>query len=192
VTFRSIASAVGLSPMALYRYFPGGRPEVLMTIRGSGFEDLTRVIDDTLAKGGDPIAQILRLTQALIEFATEKPDLYQLMFNVTQPEDRDPYLTTRRTGAWARASAPFMAAIDAGLLHADKQIFPHLFFAAVHGAIVFELSAQPHPFRRIGHIMGPLLATLLAGSGAGPAILRQVRRTFPAPGAEQPSGKSLT
>jgi AcrR family transcriptional regulator len=178
VTMRSIANGVGLSPMALYRYFPGGRSEVLTTIRGSGFEQLSERFESALAEHRDPIDQILALTGALIAFARGHPQLYQLMFNLTQPEEGEAYLATRRGRAWKLAAGPFQAAIRAGAIRADADVFPHIVFAAVHGAILFELSEQPHAPRRLHRLIGPLLETLFVGGRADPAVIRKVRRVF--------------
>lgn len=181
VTMRAIASGLGLSPMALYRYFPGGRSEVLTTIRGSGFQQLGDRFEVALAEQREPIDQILALTAALIRFASEHPHLYQLMFNFTQPEEGEAYLATRRGRAWGLAAGPFQAAIRAGLFRADVELFPHIVFAAVHGAILFELSGQPHAPRRLRRLIGPLLETLFVGGRAGPVVIRKVRKAFAVP-----------
>jgi AcrR family transcriptional regulator len=179
VSVRAVAGAIGLSPMALYRYFPGGRADVLATIRGSGFDELADQFEAIAAKPSDPITHILELTHVLVRFATGKPDLYRLMFNLTQPEERDPYLAGRRQRAWTHAVAPFEAALRAGHLRGDPAVFPHLFFAAVHGVIVFELSGQPDPRRRMGQLIGPMLETMFRGAGARPATIRKLRQAFP-------------
>jgi hypothetical protein len=126
----------------------------------------------------DVIDRILRLTLALIRFATSRPELYRLMFDVTQAEERDPYLATRRERAWQTASACFTAAIRAGLLRGDPKKLPHLFFAGVHGVIAFEFSTQPDPDRRLSQLIGPMVETLLRGSGGSLAVIRRARRTF--------------
>jgi len=179
VSVRAVAGAIGLSPMALYRYFPGGRADVLATIRGSGFDELADQLAAVSSKPSDPIQHILQLTHVLVRFATDKPDLYRLMFNLTQPEERDPYLASRRRRAWTHAVAPFEAALRTGLLRGNPAVFPHLFFAAIHGVIVFELSGQPDPRRRLGQLIGPMVETMFRGSGARPATLRKLRQAFP-------------
>jgi hypothetical protein len=113
-----------------------------------------------------------------IRFGRRHPDLYQLMFFVTHDE-RDPYLVACRKLAWREVTEPFAAAVAAGLLRGDRDTMPHLFFAAVHGAIALELSGQPDPRRRLDHLIVPMLETLLRGSGATPATIDKVRRAFP-------------
>lgn len=178
VSMRAIASAVQLSPMALYRYFPGGKGEVLATIRGHGFESLALEFGRASAGLQDPIEQILSLTEALLGFALAHSDVYRLMFDLTQPEEHEAYLATRRAAAWKLPAQALHTAIDRGLLQADREIFPHLVFAAVHGVLSFELSGQPSPQRRLERLLGPMLETLFRGAGAGPLVLRKIRKTF--------------
>lgn len=179
VSLRAVAQKLEMSPMALYRYFPGGKGELLATLRGHGFEELTAELEQAIAGVDDLIERLLRLTLALTRFGTSRPELYRLMFDVTQQEERDEYLATRRKRAWQTASTCFAAAIRAGLLRGDPKTLPHLFFAAIHGVIAFELSTQPDPDRRLSRLIGPMLETLFRGSGGSLATLRRVRRTFP-------------
>lgn len=178
VTLRAVAHELALSPMALYRYFPDGKGELLATLRGRGFEELASELGQAISGVEEPIDRILRLTLALIRSATSRPELYRLMFDVTQEEERDEYLATRRERAWQTASACFAEAIRAGLLRGDPKTLPHLFFAAIHGVIAFEFSAQPDPDRRLNRLLGPMVETLFRGSGGSLATLRRVRRTF--------------
>jgi AcrR family transcriptional regulator len=178
VSLRAVAQELELSPMALYRYFPGGKGELLATLRGRGFEALAAELEQAISGVDDLIDRLLCLTLALIRFAMSRPELYRLMFDVTQAEERDPYLSTRRERAWQPAFACFAAAIRAGLLRGDPKTLPHLFFAGLHGVIAFEFSTQPDPDRRLSRLIGPMLETLFRGSGGSLATLRKVRRTL--------------
>lgn len=178
VSVRSVASALELSPMALYRYFPGGKGELLATLRGQAFEDLATQLEQAAAGVDEPIDRILSLTRAMVRFGTSQPGLYRLMFDVTQPEERDEYLAVRRERAWRPAVEAFDAAVRAGLLSGERELLPHLFFAAVHGIIVFELSMQPDPRRRLERLLGPMVETFFRGSGGGSATLRKVRQAL--------------
>ncbi|MDY7229588.1 TetR/AcrR family transcriptional regulator [Hyalangium rubrum] len=178
VSLRAVAQELEMSPMALYRYFPGGKGELLATLRGSGFEALAAELESAIVGVDDLLERLLRLTLALIHFATSQSALYRLMFDVTQEEEHDVYLATRRERAWRTASTCFAAAIRAGLLRGDPKTLPHVFFAAIHGVIAFEFSTQPDPDRRLSRLIGPMLETLFRGSGGSLATLRRVRRTF--------------
>jgi len=178
VSLRAIAGEVGLTAMALYRYFPGGKNEVLATLRGAGFDDLAGRFEQASSAGVDPIDRFVALARALVAFALENAALYRLMFDLTQPEEQEAFLATRRARAWKIPAGVLHAAIDQGLLQAKRDLFPHLVFAAVHGVLCFELSGQPSPERRVSRLIGPMLATLFRGASASPGIVHQIERAF--------------
>jgi AcrR family transcriptional regulator len=175
VTLRAIASAVNVTAMALYRYFPGGKTEILATLRGRGFEELAARFDAAVCNVPNPIEQILALTISLVRFALDSPGLYRLMFDVTQAEENEAYLAPRRKLAWRRPGEAFAEAIRRGLLQGEPEILPHLVFAAVHGMISFQLSGQPQAARKLTVMMVPLMELLLRGAGATPAVLRKAQ-----------------
>jgi AcrR family transcriptional regulator len=178
VSMRAIASEVALTAMALYRYFPGGKNEVLATLRGRGFDGLAEQFEQASRLSADSLDRFLALVRALVTFARENSALYRLMFDLTQPEEQEAFLAARRARAWSIPEGTLHALIDAGLLQADRELFPHLVFAAVHGVLCFELSAQPNPARRSDRLLGPMLETLFRGSGAGPAVLRKLKKAL--------------
>jgi AcrR family transcriptional regulator len=185
VSVRAIATAVGLSPMALYRYFGDGKGELLATLRGKAFEDLGTELERCVVGITDPVDQILGMTKVMVQFASRQPELYRLMFDVRQAEEGVAYLAEQRRRAWQIVSAPFTEAIQRGLLRGAPDILPHLFFAAMHGAILFELSGQPYPSRRLTRLLLPMLETLFAGAEAGPATIRKVRRELTSEGRKK-------
>lgn len=178
VTLRAIAAEIQLTAMALYRYFPGGKNEVLATVRGRGFDALAERFERATEPTSPPIDRFLVQASVLVGFAIENAALYRLMFDFTQPTEQEEYLAARRARAWRLPAATLHAAIDQGILQAERELFPHLVFAAVHGVLCFELSAQPSPERRVNKLMGPMLATLLRGASASAAVLRKVDRAF--------------
>jgi hypothetical protein len=147
----------------------------LATLRGRGFEELAARFDAAVNAVPKPIEQILALTVSLVRFALDSPGLYCLMFDVTQPEENDGYLATRRKLAWHRPREAFGEAIRQGLLEGDPEVLPHLVFAAVHGMISFQLSGQPQAERKLIVMMVPLMELVLRGAGATPAVLRKAR-----------------
>jgi AcrR family transcriptional regulator len=78
VTMRRVARAVGITPMALYRHF-ADRDGLLNALADLGFEDLaTRVAGTRLpAEVEDQLTAILNV---FLDFALERPRLFELMF----------------------------------------------------------------------------------------------------------------
>lgn len=173
VTLRAIATEMDVTAMALYRYFPDGKAEVLATLRGRGFEELAMRFDSAVLDVAKPIEQILALTVSLVRFALDSPGLYRLMFDVTQDEESDAYLASRRKRAWQRPREAFAEAIREGLLRGEPELLPHLVFAAIHGMISFQLSGQPQAERKLVVMLVPLMELMLRGAGASPAVQRK-------------------
>jgi len=78
VTMRRVAKSVGITPMALYRHF-ADRDGLLNSLAESGFEELTtRLANTTLP--AHPEQRLMRILDGFLDFALEKPRLFELMF----------------------------------------------------------------------------------------------------------------
>ena len=177
VSLRALAEGVGLSPMALYRYFPDGKREVLAAVRARGFAALAAGFAAAARATRHPVGRVLALAMVVVRLAISEPDLYRLMFEVAQPELETlagEAIGARRREAWTHAREAFATAVARGMLHGDPDLLPHVFFAGIHGVVEFELSRQPDPDRNVARLLKPMLRTLLAGSGASAASLRRV------------------
>ncbi len=78
---RTVASAAGLSTMAVYHHF-GGIPELTRAVIGRGFKELGGAFSQ-LPPTDDPIADLA--VQALVcrRVARQNPHLYDLMFGLS-------------------------------------------------------------------------------------------------------------
>jgi AcrR family transcriptional regulator len=78
VTMRRVAKAVGITPMALYRHF-ADRDDLLNALADTGFQDLAaRAANARLP--ADPERQLMKILDVFLDFALEKPRLFELMF----------------------------------------------------------------------------------------------------------------
>jgi AcrR family transcriptional regulator len=78
VTMRRVAKSVGITPMALYRHF-ADRDGLLTALADSGFEELTTRLANT-ALPPHPEQRLMRILDGFLDFALEKPRLFELMF----------------------------------------------------------------------------------------------------------------
>lgn len=85
VTMRRVAKAVGVTAMALYRHFEG-RAALLNALADAGFQDLAIRVT-AASKPRDPEKRLVRILDVFLNFALERPRLFELMF------------LTRRAGA---------------------------------------------------------------------------------------------
>jgi AcrR family transcriptional regulator len=78
VTMRRVTKAVGITPMALYRHF-AGRDGLLNALADAGFEELAARIEGA-ALPADPERRLMAVLDLFLDFALEKPRLFELMF----------------------------------------------------------------------------------------------------------------
>lgn len=85
VSMRRLASAIGYSPAAIYRYFSNKR-EILTALRDEGFSQYAirqQELADTVT---DPVERLRQSGRGYIRFAMEQPDSYHLMFSTAAHE----------------------------------------------------------------------------------------------------------
>jgi len=85
VTMRRVAKAVGVTAMALYRHF-ADRAALLNALADAGFQDLAARVT-AASKPRDPEKRLLKILDVFLNFALERPRLFEVMF------------LTRRAGA---------------------------------------------------------------------------------------------
>jgi AcrR family transcriptional regulator len=78
VTMRRVAKSVGITPMALYRHF-ADRDGLLNALADAGFEELAARLASTVLPA-HPEHRLIKILDAFLDFALEKPRLFELMF----------------------------------------------------------------------------------------------------------------
>jgi AcrR family transcriptional regulator len=78
VTMRRVAKSVGITPMALYRHV-ADRDHLLDLLAEKGFQDLAARLANA-PPTPDPDRQLIQILDTLLDFALEKPRLFELMF----------------------------------------------------------------------------------------------------------------
>jgi AcrR family transcriptional regulator len=78
VTMRRVASAVGITAMAVYRHYPD-RAGLLNALSDAGFEDLTARLKATRLTG-DVEKKLTKTLDVNIDHALQNPRLFELMF----------------------------------------------------------------------------------------------------------------
>jgi AcrR family transcriptional regulator len=78
VTTRRVAHAVGITPMALYRHY-SNRDGLLNALANAGFSELAARLTSLVLKGGIE-RRLESIFDAYLDFAFQRPRLYELMF----------------------------------------------------------------------------------------------------------------
>jgi AcrR family transcriptional regulator len=167
VTMRSLAEALGCSPMTPYRYFRN-KDDILAAVRTAAFDHFAEAMEAAAAGAGDPRAAGQATGEAYVRFALGNPDAYRLMFDLSQP-DQDRYPDLVRASARARRtmSAALETLVKAGIFGGDPELLGYAFWAALHGLVVLRLAGKLPPEPAFETIRAALMGLLVAGARAG-------------------------
>lgn len=151
LTVREIARRTDFAPSALYRYFEGGRPEILLAIAKTSVD----VLEGHLARlpeGLSPTERIVAMGEAYLRFAREHPEEVTLLFDsVTAMEPLDlkhpdeAFLAP--TGVVRLLESALREGIAEGTFHVaerDLMFVMHGTWALVHGLAVVERLHEQH------------------------------------------------
>jgi AcrR family transcriptional regulator len=141
VTMRSVAEAMGVSPMTSYRYV-ADKDELLALVRTAAF----RRFADTQAQvsGAEvPARERLRaLGQAYVEFALREPDAYRIMFELRQPVAGHPELDAEVERSFSYLLEAVRALVECDELQGDPLSLAHMYWASTHGLVSLHLAQK--------------------------------------------------
>jgi len=151
VSMRAVAGKLGLSGMALYRYFPEGKSGLIAQMRVLVFREFAVVLSSAVSSRRTARCNVKHMMRGAANFAIEHPDDYQLMFSFTQDCDHDSESPVHkaRQSCWKPLHAVFREIQHEYNVALEPDEYGHLFVAATHGLIAFHLSGQPYPERRL-------------------------------------------
>ncbi|MDQ2859145.1 MAG: TetR/AcrR family transcriptional regulator [Pseudomonadota bacterium] len=143
VTIRQLAAAIGVSPMTPYRYFKD-RDAILAAVRARGFDRHAQALERAYDENpGDPVERANAIGAAYVRFALENPEAYTLMFDTRQASEAD-YPDLVRAGSRSRATMTrhLRDLVATGSLKGDPDLIGHLYWAALHGPLMLQLSGM--------------------------------------------------
>ncbi|WP_319456579.1 MULTISPECIES: TetR/AcrR family transcriptional regulator [unclassified Mycobacterium] len=171
---RTVASAAGLSTMAVYSHF-GGIPELTLAVIDDGFRELDRAFS-RVPVTDDPIADLAGLALTCRWVARENPHLYDLMFGLstraTYRPQNDPAgrLSGRSLafrGVYARVEEACARLVRSGRVRPQEtDVMAAQLWSFVHGFITLELAETfadcDDP---VGRLLLPMGVNLSVGLG---------------------------
>ena len=130
---REIARRIGYSPGTIYNMFEN-LDDVVLNVEGRVLDALDERLAVELAKGGDQKTLVMRLAQAYLSFTSERPKLWNLLFEHYMPggTDTPPWYQEkleRLMGRVETAVAPIYPP-DAVM---ERQRAARVLWASVHG-----------------------------------------------------------
>lgn len=184
VSMRQLASALGCSATAAYRYFRG-KEEILAAVRTSAFDRFAARMEEAAAAVEGARARGLALGKVHLDFVSTEPHAYRLMFDLTQPdESRYPELQ-RASARTQRVLTRWVEELLAeGIVRGDPLRLAWLFWAASHGLAVLHLAGKSPPEHPLADVQREMMRLLARGTRAGAgarALAARVRTSSPAP-----------
>lgn len=141
-TMRELALELGVSAMTPYRYFRD-KDEILAAVRANAFDRFADALEDAFSVKGDAGTRSQAVGEAYMRFAFSESASYRLMFDMTQPEETTyPDLARASTRARRTMTDYVRALVNEGYLEGDPVLIGHVYWAALHGAVVLELAGK--------------------------------------------------
>jgi AcrR family transcriptional regulator len=142
VTLRSLANALGVSPMTPYRYFEN-KEELFAMVRTDALRRFADVQRDAVAGIDEPEEALRTLGRVYVRFALDEPDAYHTIFDILQAQTSNyPELDSEQARAFSYLYAAVTAAVDAGLMDGNPLRRAHLLWAQVHGLVSLHLAGK--------------------------------------------------
>lgn len=180
VTMRAVAKLARITPMAIYHHFPN-REALLEAITNGEFDRVLEYVDarrTQLPKSAGPTAHLLTLMHGQIDYAVQRPQLFDYVFSRNRsdarrfPED----FHARRSPTMNPVADGLRSAMTAGWLkHDDPWEIAMQLTALIHGYLVFyrggRFSLSEKEFRALcERAMSRMFLGLNSPSSKSPAI----------------------
>ncbi len=161
--------------MGVYTQF-GSIAGLVQSVVADGFHRLGAGIG-AVPHTDDPVADLVAITRASIDFARTAPNLYQVMFGTialgqyrpTTPAE----LHTGRPETLDLVVGTCERAIAAHRFrHGDPSLIAHQWWCAVHGYNMLEIGGYIRPPASEKKVLVPMLETIFSGLGDDPDRIR--------------------
>lgn len=171
VQARTVASEIGASTMAVYTHF-GGMPTLIEAVLREGlsrFAEHTRAVPHT----DDPMADLIAGGLAYGEFAMRNPQLYRLLFGLSDfgaaykplAEGATPWDLAEGVDALSVLVAAVERVIEAGRIRPHEPTAAATqILSATHGFVLLAMSGFIDP-QGLQDVMIPLAVNLVVGLG---------------------------
>jgi len=144
-TMRELAGELGVSPMTPYRYFRD-KDAILAAVRARAFDRFAEELETAFAKPGNAATKSLAVCDGYVHFALSESAAYRLMFDIVQPDECDyPDLVRALTRARATMTDHVRGLVKEKILEGDANLIGHVFWSALHGMVMLELSGKLAP-----------------------------------------------
>ena len=138
VTTRRVAGELGLTPMALYRHFPG-KDALVQALVERGFAYWEARLSAAV-KARSPRRRLENALAAYRDFALDEPRLFELMFLI--PRSNVPSAPASLQAPPSPSFAAVIGALQAELGPGQPEELPLLVWAVAHGLVALHFSGR--------------------------------------------------
>lgn len=145
LTLRAVAAKVGVTQAAPYRHFPD-KDALLAAIAARGFGEFKVALDEGVARGKQPVEQLLEAGQAYLAFAMKHPARVRVMFRLVAGNEAVPELLATAPSAFNVLIDGVRRCQEAGELPAgDPLPLAMACWSMVHGLALLVLDGALGP-----------------------------------------------
>ena len=164
LTIRQVAGRLGYSPMALYSYF-ADKQALMVALAQEGFARLADQLARRVPKA--PLAALRKTMAAYVEYGTENPEEYRLVFLSPEPADAAKKTEADMAGEDHSAFAILLdrvtPCVEAGRLHGEVFRISTLLWTGMHGVTSLLITFPSFPFGERRRYVEAMIETMLAG-----------------------------
>ena len=165
VTLKQIATEMGWTAAALYRYF-GSKDELFASIRAEGFARIREILQRARDEAPSPLEAVRGTARAYFEFALREPETVRVLYELDQGQvAASAEVKREREGAFAVVREMVADAIDAGVLEGDPNRVAHLLWVFCHGLLTLELAHQLDLGCSFDELVDPIIDQLIRSTG---------------------------
>lgn len=155
VSIRAIASAVGVSPPAVYLHFPD-KESLILAVCSKQFEIFDAELETAGAQATDPVDELTRRSQAYVEFGLTHREAYRIMFMthpVAEGEQARAVVGAGRT-AFEHLVDAVQRGIDAGVFRDVDPLEAAIgLWSGVHGVTSLLISLPSFPWPDVSRMI---------------------------------------
>ncbi len=166
VTLKQIATEMGWTPAALYRYF-GSKDEIFASIRAEGFAHIREILQRAKDEAPSLLDAVRGAARAYFDFALREPETFRVLYELDQGEMAGSAEVKReREAAFSVVRELAAEAVEAGVLEGDPNRAAHLLWVVCHGLLTLELAHQLDLGCSFDELVEPALDQLIRSARA--------------------------
>ncbi len=164
LSMRTLAERVGLTPGALYRYFPS-KKEMLHAYWDSGLKELSERIVAISSDEVEPVVAIRNMFAAYAEFCLEDPDRFRVIFLESDHSlDEGYFQQPAHLVPYEQLVERVAEAVEAGVFRpGDPHLLAQALWSAAHGAITLLITETGLPLSPPHDLLSIIIDTLMRG-----------------------------